>query len=144
MRAPFRRSAALCLALLLAGCGDEDGFSPTVETVAGSYSASSFTIGSAAGTVDLLALGSSVAITLAPGGTTTGRLFVPGGAEGGGDLDADLTGTWTLEGSTVTFNQTADTFIRDAQFTASRDRLTGEGTFDGQTVRLVLNKIVPE
>lgn len=144
MHAPFCRSAALCLALLLAGCGDEDGFSPSVETVAGSYSASSFTVGSGAGTIDLLALGSSVAVTLAPGGTTTGRLFVPGGAEGGGDLDADLTGTWTLEGSTVTFNQTADTFIRDAQFTASRDRLTGEGTFDGQTVRLVLTKIVPE
>ncbi len=77
---------------------------------------------------------------LAADGTTTGRLFVPGGAEGGGDLDADLTGTWTLDGSTVTFSQTADTFIRDATFTASRNRLTGEGVFQGLAIRLVLDK----
>jgi hypothetical protein len=135
-----RLSAGLTLALVLASCGDDNSFSPTVENVAGSYSASSFTLSTTAGTVDLLALGATVEVTLASDGTTTGRLFVPGGAEGGGDLDEDLTGTWTLAGSTVTFNQTADTFIRDAQFTASRNRLTGEGTFSGQTVRLELTR----
>jgi len=140
MHTRCRPAITLGMVLLLAACGDEGSFSPTVENVAGTYSASSFTLGTAAGTIDLLALGSSVSVTLAADGTTTGQLFVPDGAEGGGDLDADLTGTWTLEGSTVTFNQTADTFIRDAQFTASRDELTGEGTFDGQAVRLVLTK----
>ncbi len=140
MRALLGRTVLLGLAVVLAGCGDDDGFSPTVETVAGSYSAASFTLGSPAGTIDLLALGSVVTVTLAPDGSTSGQLLVPGGAEDGGDLDADLTGTWTLDGSTVTFNQAADTFIRDAEFTAAENRLTGEGTFDGQTVRLVLTK----
>ena len=42
--------------------------------------------------------GSTVAITLATNGTTTGRLFVPGGADDGSDLDGDLAGTWTLSG----------------------------------------------
>lgn len=141
MPALYRRSAALALALVLASCGDDNGsFSPTVENVAGSYSAASFTATTTVGTLDLLALGASVAVTLTPGGTTTGRLFVPGGAEGGGDLDEDLTGTWALSGSTVTFNQTADTFIRDVQFTASRNQLSAEGTFNGQTIQLVLTK----
>lgn len=90
--------------------------------------------------MDLLALGAIVGVSLAPDGTSSGRLFVPGGAEGGGDLDEDLAGTWTLAGSTVTFNQTADTFIRDAEFTASRNRLTGEGAFGDQTIRLELTK----
>jgi hypothetical protein len=40
----------------------------------------------------------------------------------------------------VTFSQDADTFIRDVEFTASEDRLTGEGTLDEETVRLVLSK----
>ena len=140
MRALLGRMAVFGLAVIFAGCGDDDGFSPTVENVAGSYSAASFTLSSPVGTIDLLALGSTVDVTLAPDGSTTGRLFVPGGAEDGGDLEADLTGTWTLDGSTVTFNQTADTFIRDAEFTVSRNQLTGEGTFDNQTVRLVLTK----
>jgi hypothetical protein len=140
MRAPLVRTVALALAAVLASCGDDDKFSPTVENVAGTYSATSFTLSTPAGTVDLLGLGSSVTVTLEPDGTTTGRLFVPGGAEEGGDVDADLTGTWTLNGSIVTFNQTADTFIRDVEFTAGQNRLTAEGTFEDQTIRVVLRK----
>ena len=76
-------------------------------------------------------------LNLATDGTTTGQLFVPGGDEDGGDLDADLTGTWTLSGSTVTFDQAADTFFPDVEFTAEQDRLTGEGDFGDESIRLV-------
>jgi hypothetical protein len=140
MRSLLGAPTALALAVALAGCGDDDGFSPTVENVAGSYSAASFTFTTAAGTVDLLALGSEVTAVLATDGTTTGHLSVPGGGEGGEDLEADLAGTWTLSGNTVTFNQTSDTFIRDAEFTAGENTLTGEYTDEDGTVRLVLAK----
>jgi hypothetical protein len=133
------RVGMLGLAFVLGACGG-DSFSPTNETVAGSYTGTTFTTTSGAGTTDLLALGATVTVTLAGDGTTTGRLFVANGAEGGGDLDADLAGTWTLAGSTVTFSQTADTFIRDAAFTAGPNRLVGEDTFSGVTIRLVLSK----
>ena len=144
-REPDRRDAlqaivALTLALALGSCGGEDTFSPTMEAVAGSYTASSLTLVSSVGTTDLLALGSTVAITLAPDGTTSGRLFVPGGADDGSDLDVDLSGTWTLSGSTVTFNQAGDSFIRDVEFTAKPNQLNGEGVFSGATVRVVLGK----
>jgi hypothetical protein len=131
-------AVALSCAFALTACGDS--FSPTTETVAGSYTASSFTVTSAAGTSDLLASGATASVNLAADGTTTGRLFVPGGSENGEDLDEDLTGTWTLSGSTVTFSQTADTFIRDVEFTATRNRLSSEGTFGEFTIRLVLSK----
>jgi hypothetical protein len=140
MRSLLGAPTALALAVVLSSCGDDDGFSPTVENVSGSYSAASFTLTSAAGTVDLLALGSEVTAVLAPDGTTTGHLLVPGGGEGGEDVDEDLAGTWTLTGNTVTFNQTSDTFIRDAEFTAGENTLTGEYTAEGETVRLVLAK----
>jgi hypothetical protein len=74
------------------------------------------------------------------GGTTTGEIFVEGGGEDGGDLDEDLAGTWTLTGSTVTFDLGADTFIRDVEFTADEDRLTAEDTCEDVTIRLVLTK----
>jgi hypothetical protein len=131
---------ALALALVLGACGGEDTFSPTAETVAGSYTAASLTVSSSVGTTDLLASGSTVAITLAVDGTTSGRLFVPGGAEDGSDLDVDLDGTWTLSGATVTFNQTGDTFIRNIAFVAGPNRLSGEGTFSGALIRIVLGK----
>ncbi len=110
----MRAFVALTLALTLGSCGGEDTFSPTVATVAGSYTASSLTLTSSVGTTDLLALGSTVAITLAADGTTSGRLFVPGGEDDGSDLDVDLAGTWTLSG--------------------------GEGEFSGAIIRLVLGK----
>jgi hypothetical protein len=136
----MRAIAALTLAIVIGGCEGEDAFSPTVETVAGSYSARSLTLSSAVGTTDLLALGSTVDVTLAVDGTTTGRLFVPGGDEDGGDLDVDLAGTWALSGTNVTFDQEGDTFIRDVEFTAGPDQLTGEGTFSGAFIRVVLGK----
>jgi len=136
----MRAILALALALALGSCGGEDTFSPTVETVAGSYTASLLTLSSTVGTTDLLALGSTVAITLAVGGTTSGRLFVPGGADDGSDLDVDLAGTWALSGSTVTFQQAGDTFIRDIEFTAGPNELNGQGMFSGAIIRLVLGK----
>ncbi len=136
----MRAILALSLALALGSCRGEDTFSPTAETVAGSYTARSLTLSSSVGTTDLLALGSTVAITLDANGATSGRLFVPGGADDGSDFDVDLAGTWTLSGSTVTFHQTGDAFIRDAEFTAGPSQLNGEGEFSGAIIRLVLGK----
>jgi hypothetical protein len=136
----IRSTIAIALAFALGGCGGEDAFSPTLASVTGSYTASALTLTSSIGTTDLLALGSTVDITLAADGTTSGRLFVPGGDEGGGDLDVDLAGTWALSGSTVTFNQTGESFIRDVEFTAGPDQLNGEGEFSGAIIRLVLRK----
>ncbi len=84
--------------------------------------------------------GAVVSIDLADDGTTTGEIFVAEGAEDGADLDEDLAGTWTLAGSIVTFEQGADTFIRDVEFTADEVVLIGEDTFDDVTIRLVLSK----
>jgi hypothetical protein len=139
MRRRAFRFAPAALLLLLA-CGGSDSFTPTEETVAGTYEASTFTLTSFSGTTDLLLAGATVDATLAPDGTTSGRLFVPGGEEDGSDLDEDLTGTWTLTGQTVTFNQTADTFIGEAEFTAGRNTLTAEGAFDGVNIFLQLVK----
>jgi hypothetical protein len=129
----------LTLWLSLVGCGD-DGFSPTLDSVAGAYQATVFTFDGGSGPTDLLAAGASVTITLAPDGTTSGRMFVPGVGAGGGDLDADLAGTWTLSGTTVTFAQGADTFMRDVPFTVELGRLRAQGTFGTEVVVLVLTK----
>jgi hypothetical protein len=129
-------------AVVLAGCsGNDDPFSPTVANVAGTYNATVFTATSSAlGTINLLSAGATVHVVLNPDGTTTGHIFVPDLGLEDGELDADLTGTWTLSGSTVTFSQTADTFIRDVEFTAAQNSLEAEGTFEDTTIHLALAK----
>ena len=135
-----RRSAALAIAFFLASCGDNDGFSPTVDNVSGSYSASAFTVTGSSGIVDLLAAGASVQVTLTSDGATTGRLLLPG-ADLSGDHDEDLAGTWTLTGNKVTISPRGPSVLRFAEFTAAADQLTGERILSGETLRLVLIKV---
>jgi hypothetical protein len=52
----------------------------------------------------------------------------------------DLTGTWMLQGSTVTFDQPGDSFIRDVPFAVGLESLSAEGSFDDTMIRVVLTK----
>ena len=137
----IRRGVVLCMALALAACGGDDdgGFNPTVDDVAGVYSASAFTLTSGNGDFDLLAIGASVTATLNADGTTTGRLQVPG-VGGGGAIDEDLAGTWSLSGTTVSFSPSASSLLTDVDFAVGPGTLTGEGVYQGAVLLLVLTK----
>jgi hypothetical protein len=124
--------------LLLVGCGE--GFTASIDTVSGPYTAAAFTLTQANQTTDLLAGGASIELTLLSQGTTEVRLFVPGGAEEGGDLDLSLEGTWTLQGARVTLQHEADTFLRDLVLTASDSRLEGEFAQGDDVVHVRLEK----
>ena len=136
----MRVSRHLPVALLVAivACGDTAA--PTVADVAGIYTATSLTTQDSGGTTNWLTQGSSLGVTLDADGVTTGHLFVPGGNDSGGDLNADLAGTWVLHGDTVEFDQVADTFVRDMPFVFADNQLTGNATFSGTTVHVVLAK----
>ena len=128
--------AAVAVAL---GCGDS--FSATTDNVAGDYHVTSFTTSDSAATVDWMTVpGTTFTISLAANGTTTGHIFVPGGGTGGADLDADMAGTWVLTRDIVTFNQSADTFVRNVAFIATQNRLTGDKQFSTTRVRITLSK----
>jgi hypothetical protein len=108
------------------------------------FEATTFTVKQDGQVQDQLALGATFEITLADDGTTSGHLHVPDADEGGGDLEADLVGTFDFDDSSdeITFDQDADTFVRDMMFEAVRVddevRLQGEKDFDGATIKVVL------
>jgi hypothetical protein len=134
-----RRIAALLSIALLVACSN-DPYAPVISDVAGEYDATTLTARTSSEIIDYMAAGSSMMLDLNDNGTVTGFLHVVGGAEGGGDLDADMAGTWTLSGATITFDQSADTFVRDVDFVATRDfRLVAEWSDQGVTIRLVLD-----
>jgi hypothetical protein len=152
MNRSLLRLLALAMPLALAGC--DDGVSPRVlslDEVAGSYVATrpaggtlslgalTFTIVQGGVTRDLLAEGSTIDLGLHADGTTSGRLFVKN-ADEEGDLEADLTGTWSLDGNIVRLDHEADTFLRDMTLTVRVRELEGEETFAGVRVRVVLEQ----
>ena len=124
----------LMLAALLGACGDDGPTRPDGDV----YHATTFEVRMAGVTTDLLARGADIDLVLQDDGRTSGRLYVP--AFGGEPtFEASLAGTWTRNGSTVTLDHPADTFLRDMPFTVRADgALEGEEDFGGEVLRVVL------
>jgi len=135
------RLLAVAVAALPAAC-THDSFTPNINSVAGDYHLQALTVTDIGSTRDWVALGATMTITLAPNGTTTGRLFMPGADAGGSDLDVSLEGYWTLSGQSVEFIQLYDSFVRDVTFFATDNRLEGNHAFGltGVSTRIVLTK----
>jgi len=119
----------------------DHSFLPTAGTVPGIYAARTFTTTDSSGTTtDWIVAGGSLNLILAQGGAAGGQLLLPGMGPAGSDFIASMTGTWELIGTTVRLTQSADTFVRDMPWLAGENLLTGDHTFDGTRVRVVLVK----
>jgi hypothetical protein len=138
---PIRSMLALAVAALPAAC-THDAFTPNISSVVGDYHLQSLTTTDLGGPRDWVALGATLTLSLAPNGTTKGRLFMPGGGLGGADVDVDMSGTWTLAVATVEFYPSFDTLLRDVSFISSENRLIGDHAYgsSGVIVRIILTK----
>ncbi len=129
------------LLAVAAALGCSDAFKPTTENVLGDYTLQMFQTTDTSGTIDWVHRGGTMTISLGPFGVTTGHVFMPGAAEDGGDFDQLLIGDWTLTGKTITFDMPAvDTFVRDMPWTVAKNTLSGDHTFSGTRIRVVLTK----
>ena len=118
----MRTLSLIAAALLLASCSDNDA-NPT--TLAGTYNASAFTVtpsGQAA--INVLSAGGSLTMTITSDGVVSGSMSLPASVTGGAPLVADMIGVATQSGTTVTFDQTADTFVRDLNWKLSAEGLS--------------------
>lgn len=133
----FRIGGAMVAAAVLA-CGSE-----TTEpglALEGNYTATQWQTTGGSGQTDQIGAGSTLNITLNSNGTTTGHLHVAGSPA----FDADMAGTWAKSGNTVTFSQSADTFVRDMPFTivpnGANWALVGDHVFSGTQIKLTLTR----
>jgi hypothetical protein len=136
MRTQLWTAPLLAASLLLGGVAAcSDPISPAVRAAAGTYAATRLiTTETGAAPTDQLAAGVSIVFTLNANGTTSGRFIVPG------ELDASLAGTWTLNGTTVQLNHSADTFLRNMPLQVQGNTLVGDRTVSGTRVQLTLTK----
>jgi hypothetical protein len=138
-----RRSAysvALIGAFCVAGCEDSNDPDPAV----GNYVATSFVTTQNGTPFNHIANGSTINLTLASGGSTSGVVhFEAFGGEP--DFDANLNGSWSRNGAIVDLNHSADTFLREMPLTFNGATLTGDATFDGVRIQLTLTRVgIPE
>ena len=142
MRQSHMRIGPILLGIAaLVGCGG-DSTAPSQSAAAGSYSAFQFVTTGSSGQTNQLLIGSTVEITLASNGTTTGHLHLA--ASGSQPVfDADLAGTWSQTGDVIDFTQAVDNFLNDLLFTIQPIAngvwdLVADGSFSGTAVRLTL------
>lgn len=129
------RSLPLLLALALSGC---DLFGSAEADAAGDYRTTAFTVTTDGQTVDLLARGASLDLSLDAdgddGGTFEGRLVVPD-VDGAGAVVEVFDGTYAVDrrgqvgratalDALVTFETTDDVFVRDAVWGLRGDGLS--------------------
>ena len=137
MRQSARNSFSLLAAsllLLAAGCGDD----PEVTT----YAATTFQVTQTGqNPTNILAAGGSLTINIFADNSTTGSLFIPASAAGGTTFTANMVGTANFSGTTVTFTQASDTFVRDLTFTVvgSTLQVTNQ-ILSGTTYNITLTK----
>ena len=113
---PYRIALFVLALLALSACDS------TEDSVAGTYTATSFTLDG----VDVLSQGVSLRMTLTEDGRVTGQFTVPDDLNEPGEPSSySLAGTYVVSGSRVTFTQEADTFVRDARWTYSDGELRG-------------------
>ncbi len=129
---------ARCLLLLLGAtlaCSESTSPSNHPSPV-GVYSASQFTTTANGVTVDQLAEGVTLTITLAADGTTSGTLTVPAA----GSVPLDLTGTWTRDSGVVTFHHATQSFLDVLPFQLIGDQLEAEGIVGPGVIRVTLSR----
>ena len=124
VRTSFRSLLAAVTAVAVVGalsaCGDDGLIDP--NPVAGAYTATTFrATPTGLSEIDVLAQGGSLVITIGPDNTTVGTLSLPAVVTGDVALQASMVGTAEVNGSGVTFDQAADTFVRDLNWTFSNN-----------------------
>ena len=127
-------------AVAMLGCGEITSLSE--DGPVGSYTAIILVMTQNSVPTNVLAGGGSFTMTLAPDGTTSGRLHIIGSTAYPA-VDADMAGTWTRNGDEIDFTQSADTFVRNMTFrieqiTDSVWSLVGDDVFDATRVNVTL------
>src|SRR6202008_486167 len=128
----------------VAACGGSDSTAPDNSVIVGTYNAFQWTTTGGTGQQNQIANGSTLQITLAANGSTSGHMHIAA-SNGGPTVDLDLAGTWSASNNTVTFTQVADNFLRDMTFLAEQVAtnawdLVGDDTFSGVAVHLRLRR----
>jgi hypothetical protein len=143
MRQSLRKFSSILLtglAVLLLACGSSTA--PPGNSVAGSYTPVIWVTVGGTGQTSELQAGSTLTLTLHANGLTSGHLHMAATAARP-LFDADMSGTWIQNGSTISISQSVDTFVQHTSFEMSPDPvkgwdLAGDTNFAGTHIQIIL------
>lgn len=134
------------LIIFLFACSEEKPTAPTTndklaKEVLGKYLSLEFKlILENQAPIDILSIGGYIEIELNEDKTTTGIFYLPDtlNLTEGGKVLADLSGTYSIKNNKINFEHTADTFLRNMEFSLIGKKLSGSYEKSGVLVELEL------
>jgi len=123
-----------------AACGDDGAIGS--GSIAGTYTATTCRLKPPSSSeINVLAQGGNLSIVISGNSTTTGTLNLPAIVTGGAALQTSMAGAVDRNGNSVSFEQTADTFVRDLYWTVSGNTITVTNqSVSGATWTIVLTR----
>ncbi len=130
--------AVALVASTLSACGDDGVINP--DPIAGAYTATTFrATPTGLAEIDILAQGGGLVLSINGANTTAGTLSLPAVVTGTVATQVSMAGTATRNGSGVKFEQSADTFVRDLNWTFANNTLSVTNqSVGGATYTIVL------
>jgi len=138
-------AALLTLILFVFSCSEEkitESVNP-MEEILGKYSTTTFlfTLENDA-PLDILSVGGYINIELNEDKSTDGLFYLPDtlGLTEGGEARIELVGLFDMVDNIVTFDQDADTFIRNVEWVYSDSKISGKYSKTDVVIEVVLSK----
>jgi UDP-N-acetylmuramyl tripeptide synthase len=124
----------------MAACGEDRAIDP--NSIVGVYTATTFrATPTGAAEIDVLAQGGGLVISIGGSNATTGALTLPATITGTTTTQTSMAGTAVRTGNGVRFDQTADTFVRDLNWTIATNALSVTNqTVGGVTYTILLTR----
>lgn len=131
--------AAALTTVAAVGCSSDSTTAP--ESIAGSYQANTLTLSQAGQSLDALARGVKLSLSINSSNATTGTLYTPASLNGGVEETLNFTATAVRTGNTVRFNNTSeDALVGELTFTASGNTLRADQTLSNVRYVVVLTR----
>ena len=118
----LRSTILAAMPIVLLACGSST--TAPSNSVAGVYTPLVWVTVGGSGQTSELQVGSTLSLNLHSNGLVSGSLHLAATGSRAA-FDADMSGSWTLSGSTITISQSADTFVRNTSFEISPDPVQG-------------------
>ena len=131
-------ASAVAVMIGILGCGNSTEPEPNVTI---SYRAIGWTITEAGMETNALQAGATLVLDLTEDGRVSGTLFMPAAINDGADLTADMAGTYSISQGILRFAQTADTFVREVEWSVDEQELTADEDVGGAAVVVVLSTV---
>ena len=137
----LRRAAFVSvLAVVGAGCSGDTPPAPVVIDITGNYVATYFHVTpTGKPTIDVLARGGSLTMSIAANNATSGTLVIPQDVFGSA-VNVSMAGTVAKSGYSVQFQQSVDTFVRTVGWLAGGGTIATDVNDGSSRIEVVLTR----